>query len=61
MFFRVIVEDEAIEVEQYRWDAAQGGFRHSDRHRFARRRPAGTGSAPGGTGDGKRETEGAAP
>jgi hypothetical protein len=56
----VIVEDEAIEVEQYRWDAAPGGFRHSDRHRFARRRPAG-GAVPRDTGLGKRETEAAAP
>jgi 3',5'-cyclic AMP phosphodiesterase CpdA len=37
VFFRVIIEDEAVEIEQYRWDAGQAGFRHSDRHRFARR------------------------
>jgi 3',5'-cyclic AMP phosphodiesterase CpdA len=60
VFFRVVVEDEAIEVEQYRWDAAQRGFRHSDRHRFARRRPAGASSATEETGSGKREPEGAA-
>jgi predicted phosphodiesterase len=36
VFFRIVIEDGAIEVEQYRWDPAQGGFRHSDKHRFAR-------------------------
>jgi 3',5'-cyclic AMP phosphodiesterase CpdA len=37
VFFRVVIEEAAIHVEQYRWDAAQGGFRRSDRHQFARR------------------------
>jgi 3',5'-cyclic AMP phosphodiesterase CpdA len=37
VFFRVVIEEQAIEVEQYRWDPAQGGFRHSDKHQFARR------------------------
>ena len=37
VFFRIVVEDEAIHVEQYRWDA-EGGFRRSDRHQFARAR-----------------------
>ncbi|MDH4044309.1 MAG: metallophosphoesterase [Gemmatimonadota bacterium] len=38
VFFRVLIEEEAIHVEQYRWDAARRVFRHSDRHQFARRR-----------------------
>jgi predicted phosphodiesterase len=37
VFFRVVIEDEAIEVEQYRWEATQAGFRHSDKHQFGRR------------------------
>ncbi|HET7039095.1 MAG TPA: metallophosphoesterase [Gemmatimonadales bacterium] len=37
VFFRVTIADEAIQVEQYRWDAAQGGFKQSDKHQFARR------------------------
>jgi 3',5'-cyclic AMP phosphodiesterase CpdA len=37
VFFRVVFEDEAVLVEQYRWDAEQGGFRHSHQHRFARK------------------------
>lgn len=38
VFFRVLIEDDAIHVEQYRWDAARRVFRRSDRHQFGRRR-----------------------
>jgi 3',5'-cyclic AMP phosphodiesterase CpdA len=37
VFFRVVVEETAIHVEQYRWDAGRTVFRRSDRHQFARR------------------------
>jgi 3',5'-cyclic AMP phosphodiesterase CpdA len=37
VFFRVVVEDTAIHVEHYRWDAARRVFRRSDQHQFARR------------------------
>jgi hypothetical protein len=37
VFFRVVIEDEGIQVEQYRWEATQGGFRHSDKHQFGRK------------------------
>jgi 3',5'-cyclic AMP phosphodiesterase CpdA len=37
VFFRVVIEDEAIHVAQYRWDAAPGTFKQSDKHQFARR------------------------
>jgi predicted phosphodiesterase len=36
VFFRVAVDDDAIQVEQYRWDAPRAVFRRSDQHRFAR-------------------------
>ena len=36
VFFRVLIEPEAIHVEHYRWDAERGVFRRSDRHQFAR-------------------------
>lgn len=39
VFFRIVVEDEAIRVEHYRWDGEAGVFRRSDQHQFARRRP----------------------
>lgn len=41
VFFRLVVEDDAVHVEHYRWDAEPGRFRRSDRHQFARRRPGG--------------------
>jgi len=37
VFFRVVLEAEAIHVEHYRWDAERGLFRQSDRHQFARK------------------------
>jgi 3',5'-cyclic AMP phosphodiesterase CpdA len=37
VFFRVLIEPEAIHVEHYRWDAERRVFRRSDRHQFARR------------------------
>jgi 3',5'-cyclic AMP phosphodiesterase CpdA len=40
VFFRLLIEADAIHVEQYRWDAARRVFRRSDRHQFARRRSA---------------------
>lgn len=40
VFFRVLIEPEAIHVEHYRWDAGRGVFRRSDRHQFARRHAA---------------------
>jgi len=36
VFFRVLIEPEAIHVEHYRWDAERGVFRRSDRHQFGR-------------------------
>ncbi|MDH3498098.1 MAG: metallophosphoesterase [Gemmatimonadota bacterium] len=36
VFFRVVIDDDAIHVEYYRWDRAPGVFRRSDRHQFAR-------------------------
>ncbi|MEX0690888.1 MAG: metallophosphoesterase [Gemmatimonadales bacterium] len=39
VFFRIVVEDEAMTVEHYRWDASGGVFRRSHQHQFARRRP----------------------
>jgi 3',5'-cyclic AMP phosphodiesterase CpdA len=44
VFFRLLIEPDAIHVEQYRWDASRRVFRRSDRHQFARR-----GRAPGAT------------
>jgi 3',5'-cyclic AMP phosphodiesterase CpdA len=40
VFFRLVIEDDAVHVEQYRWDGARGVFRRSDTHQFARRSPA---------------------
>jgi predicted phosphodiesterase len=40
VFFRLLIEPDAIHVEQYRWDAARRVFRRSDRHQFSRRRAA---------------------
>jgi len=40
VFFRLLIETDAIHVEQYRWDAARRVFRRSDRHQFGRRRTA---------------------
>lgn len=36
VFYRILVEPEAIHVESYRWDAERTVFRRSDRHQFAR-------------------------
>jgi 3',5'-cyclic AMP phosphodiesterase CpdA len=38
VFFRVVIEDDAVQVEHYRWDAAARVFRRSDVHQFTRRR-----------------------
>lgn len=48
VFHRVVVGEEAIEVQQYRWDAARRVFVRSDRHQFARppRRVAEAATAP---------------
>lgn len=40
VFFRIVIEDAAMHVEQYRWDRAHGVFRRSDRHQFPRRSAA---------------------
>lgn len=53
VFFRIVIEEAAIQVEQYRWEAGQGRFRQSDRHRFARpARPAAPEPAKSGATDG---------
>jgi len=39
VFFRLVIEDDAISVEHYRWDANAGVFRRSHQDQFARRRP----------------------
>jgi 3',5'-cyclic AMP phosphodiesterase CpdA len=39
VFFRIVLDDDAIHVEHYRWDVDKSVFRRSDRHQFARRRP----------------------
>jgi predicted phosphodiesterase len=38
VFFRVVIDEQAIQVEQYRWDSGLGAFRHSDKHSFGRKR-----------------------
>lgn len=38
VFSRIVVEDDGIHVEYYRWDAARRVFRRSDRFQFARAR-----------------------
>jgi 3',5'-cyclic AMP phosphodiesterase CpdA len=48
VFFRIVIEDEALHVEQYRWDREHGVFRRSDRHQFARRAAAREPAAPVG-------------
>lgn len=45
VFFRLVIEDDAIGVEHYRWDAERGVFRRSHQHQFARRRPVDRGVA----------------
>lgn len=55
VFHRVVIEDEAIHVELYRWEAEHRAFRRSDVHAFARVR-RGAGGAGGAEG-----TEGAEP
>ncbi len=46
VFNRVIIEEDSIHVELYRWEAEHRAFRRSDAHAFARK-------AREGTGDGK--------
>ena len=46
VFFRIVIEDAAMHVEQYRWDREHGVFRRSDRHQFARRPDAPQPAAP---------------
>jgi len=41
VFHRVVIEEDAIQVELYRWEAGQRAFRRSDVHAFARVRRAG--------------------
>ncbi|MBI3082482.1 MAG: metallophosphoesterase [Gemmatimonadetes bacterium] len=41
VFHRVVIEEDAIHVEWYRWEAEQRAFRRSDVHAFARTRTAG--------------------
>ena len=48
VFFRIVIEDAALHVEQYRWDRDHGVFRRSDRHQFARRPDARQPAAPVG-------------
>lgn len=50
VFHRVTVEDDAIHVEQYRWDQADGLFRRSDVHTFPRPRVAHEAGQPAGVG-----------
>jgi len=45
VFHRVIVEEQAIQVELYRWEADQRAFRRSDVHAFARSHRATTPNA----------------
>jgi 3',5'-cyclic AMP phosphodiesterase CpdA len=52
VFFRVLIEPEAIHVEQYRWDAERGVFRRSDRHQFARRHGRGAQASGAGVASG---------
>jgi 3',5'-cyclic AMP phosphodiesterase CpdA len=40
-FNRVVIEDDAVQVEFYRWEAQAKAFRRSDVHVFARHRRAG--------------------
>lgn len=39
VLFRLVIDDDAITVEHYRWDVDAGVFRRSHQHQFARRRP----------------------
>jgi 3',5'-cyclic AMP phosphodiesterase CpdA len=48
VFFRIVIEEAAMHVEQYRWDREHGVFRRSDRHQFARRGAAPQPAAPVG-------------
>ena len=38
-FNRIVVDEEATQVECYRWEAARKVFKRSDRHQFARQPP----------------------
>lgn len=42
VFNRVVVEEDAVHVEFYRWEASKRVFRQSDRHQFARAARPGT-------------------
>lgn len=35
-FHRIVIDEEAIQIEQYSWDVENGRFRRSDVHHFAR-------------------------
>lgn len=37
VFNRVVIHEDAVEVELYRWESARGQFRRSDVHMFSRR------------------------
>ena len=56
VFHRVVIEDEAIHVELYRWEADHRAFRRSDVYAFARLR-----GGAGGTGGARELAEKAAP
>ena len=58
VFNRVVVEEDAIHIEFYRWDAERGVFRRSDRHQFARKPPERGREAGGQTAGAVEETEG---
>ncbi len=47
VFHRVVIEEDAIQVELYRWEPEHRAFRRSDVHAFARRRAVGAGEAAG--------------
>lgn len=44
VFHRIVIGDDAIQVELYRWEAEHRAFRRSDVHAFARARAAGEGA-----------------
>lgn len=47
VFHRVIIEEDAIQVELYRWEAEHRAFRRSDVHAFARIRKVASGEGDG--------------
>lgn len=44
VFNRVVIHQDAVEVELYRWDAGRGQFKRSDVHMFSRWRRSGNGA-----------------